>query len=90
MKLPRFFPDPNGVADIMTKSKDGQYVRYGDHRKEILKLIKALAFYGDPATYFAVGFLPDPPNGPIMDDFSDTDLGKKPGKLAREVLEEYK
>ena len=58
--------------------------------KQILKLVKTLAFYADPDTYFAVGFFPDSPNGPIMDDFSNTDLGKKPGKLARETLEGFK
>ncbi len=51
------------------------------------KLLEALAFYADPNTYFAIGFLPDPPNGEFMGDFSVTELGQKPGKLAREVLE---
>jgi hypothetical protein len=47
----------------------------------------ALEFYADPATYFAIGFVPDPPCGGFMDDFSDTELGRKPGKLARETLD---
>lgn len=50
------------------------------------KLIDALVFYADPDTYFAIGFFPDPPCGPFMEDFSETPLGDKPGKLARTVL----
>ena len=50
---------------------------------------KALEFYADPETYFAIAFFPDPPNGEFMEDFSDTgpELGSKPGKRAREALE---
>jgi hypothetical protein len=43
-------------------------------------------FYGHPDTYFAIGFFPDPPCGQFMDDFSNTELGFKPGKNAREAL----
>ncbi len=50
------------------------------------KLRKALEFYADPETYFAIGFFPDPPNGEFMDDFSETELGYKPGKRARIAL----
>jgi hypothetical protein len=49
-------------------------------------LREALEFYADPDTYFAVGIFPDPPCGNFMDDFSDTELGRKPGKRARAVL----
>lgn len=50
-------------------------------------IIKALEFYADPETYFAIGFFPDPPCGPFMEDFSKTEeLGNKPGKMAREAL----
>jgi len=52
-------------------------------RELLLKMDEALAFYADPETYFAVAFLSDPPAGPFMEDFSETDLGMKPGKLAR-------
>lgn len=55
--------------------------------KQALNLAKALAFYAEPETYFAIAFLPDPPCGEFMDDFSETDhLGQKPGKRAREAL----
>lgn len=55
--------------------------------ERITALEHALLFYADPATYFAIGFLPDPPYGEFMNDFSDTEeLGLKPGKMARAVL----
>jgi hypothetical protein len=61
-----------------------------DHltKEESLQLVEALAFYGDPKTYFAIGLFPDPPCGPFIDDINDTgtSLGHKPGKRAREVL----
>ena len=50
------------------------------------EIVEALAFYADPETYFAVGFFPDPPCGDFMEDFSETHLGMKPGKRAREAL----
>lgn len=53
------------------------------------KLCEALMFYANPESYFAIGFFPDNPAGEFMDDFSETDLGEKPGKLARETLEKY-
>jgi hypothetical protein len=53
---------------------------------ELARLREALEFYADPDTYFAVGFMFDPPTGDFADDFDDTDLGRKPGKRAREAL----
>jgi len=51
-------------------------------------LLETLQFYADPMTYFAVGFFPDSPYGEFMEDFSETEeLGEKPGKRAREVLD---
>lgn len=48
----------------------------------------ALQFYADPATYFAIGFLPDRPCGDFINDFDETeDFGWKPGKLARSALD---
>lgn len=47
----------------------------------------ALSFYGDPGTYFAIGFSPDRPCGGFMDDFTDTGLAKKPGKRARTAID---
>ena len=52
-----------------------------------VELAKALAFYSDPETYSAWLFLADPPSGPFGSDFSDTPLGRKPGRRAREVLD---
>lgn len=49
-------------------------------------LLEALDFYSKPETYFAIGFFPDPPAGPFMEDFSETPLGMKPGKKARQAL----
>jgi len=55
-------------------------------RELIIQLVDALHFYANPETYFAIAFLSDPPSGPFMEDFSDTYLNVKPGKLARKVL----
>jgi hypothetical protein len=51
------------------------------------KLIRCLDFYANPETYFAVAFIHDPPSGDFMNDFSKTNLGYKPGKRARKVLD---
>jgi hypothetical protein len=51
------------------------------------KLIRCLDFYANPETYFAISFLPDPPSGGFIYDFSETDLGRKPGKRARKTLD---
>lgn len=56
---------------------------------KLKKLIEALEFYADPDTYFAIGFLPDRPCGEFINDGSETDLGIKPGKKARKVLDKY-
>jgi len=62
--------------------------------KQIDKLIKALEFYADPDTYFAIGFRSDPPCGDFMGDFSRVGEGVwatyKPGKLARAALKAVK
>ncbi len=50
-------------------------------------LEEALTFYADPETYFAIAFLADPPCGDFMADFSQTELGKKPGARARATLD---
>lgn len=60
-------------------------------KQRINELEDALAFYADPSTYFAIGFFPDPPCGDFMDDFEDCsrldpNLGKEPGRKAREAL----
>jgi hypothetical protein len=51
------------------------------------EVVEALAFYADPDTWFAVGLFPDPPNGPIMDDFSEWDGRQRPGDRARTALQ---
>ena len=71
-------PDSAPICDPLKKLKD-----------KIEKLEKALIFYGDPETYFAIGFFPDPPCGEFMEDFEDWgDHGNKPGKRARAALRE--
>jgi hypothetical protein len=53
-------------------------------------ILETLIFYADPETYFAVGIFPDPPCGEFMNDFSDTDMGFKPGRQARAALDALK
>ena len=68
--------DSAPICDPLKKLKD-----------KIEKLEKALIFYADAETYFAIGFFPDPPCGEFMEDFEHCgDLGYKPGKRARDVL----
>ena len=50
------------------------------------KVAEALEFYAGPGTYFGIGFFPDPPCGEFVDDFSETELGQKPGKRARDAM----
>ncbi len=49
--------------------------------------MRALDFYADPGTYFAIGFFPDRHSGAFINDFSKTEFGQKPGKLARKTYE---
>ena len=56
--------------------------------KELRRAYKVIKYYANPETYFAIGFFPDPPCGDFMKDFSETDLGLKPGKKARKFLYE--
>lgn len=56
-------------------------------RRVFRRIVRALEFYADPNTYFAVALVPDHPAGEIMTDFGRTaDLGMKPGKRARDAL----
>lgn len=55
-------------------------------KKTMLKIIETLGYYANPETYFAISFLNDPPCGDFIHDFSNTKLGKKPGKKARNCL----
>lgn len=57
-------------------------------RRLIKKFSDALVFYAQPETYFAIAVLGDPPCGDFVRDFSKTNnLGYKPGKRARRVLD---
>lgn len=71
----------------VTKRVEELTIERIDRQVTLCKVTQALAFYGDPSTYFAVGFVSDPPRGKIMEDFSNTKLGVKPGKLARDTIE---
>lgn len=61
-------------------------------QKEVKRLRKALRFYADPDTYFAILFRSDPPCGQFMDDFEmildeyGNAATMRPGKLARQTL----
>ena len=69
--------------------------------KVLVALWEALEFYADPDTYFAISMIPDRPCGELMEDFEepnskdpvwgnvwDTHATPKPGKRAREALNE--
>ena len=72
--------------ELHSKSEIAAELAWRD--KLLIKMIDVVGFYADPGSYFAIGFFPDPPNGEFMNDFSDTDLGWKPGKRARDILDE--
>lgn len=54
--------------------------------EKLQEAVDIINFYADPMTYFAVAFLDDKPSGEIMQDFSETELGFKPGEKAREWI----
>lgn len=60
-----------------------------DVKQELNDAAEVLYFYADPGTYFAIGFFPDRPCGDFMEDFSETHLGMKPGKRARDLFQKY-
>lgn len=51
---------------------------------------KALEFYADPDSYFAIGFIPDRPCGEFIEDFDEQEdeqgTSARPGKRARMAL----
>ena len=55
-------------------------------RADIKALMEAVDFYANPETYFAIAFISDPPCGAFVEDFSETALGMKPGKKARQAM----
>lgn len=84
-----------GEIDALTAEREGtneilrrQAAAIGRRDARIRRLEEVRAWYGDAETYIAIGFLPDPPCGEFMDDFSETEYGWKPGKRAREALNE--
>lgn len=82
--------DVNALEDAWEsewrKEKEGRIAAQADNER----LRRALEFYADPDTYFAIGFFPDPPNGDFMEDFEELRDGAativKPGKRARKAL----
>lgn len=60
--------------------------------KQRAKYRRALEFYANPENYVAIAFLPDPPCGDFIKDFSDdhgfdySAPGYRPGKRARKAL----
>lgn len=62
-----------------------------DSLRSLLKeAMEALEFYGNPDTYFAIVFFPDPPCGEFMDDFARDHANEDyrhpmPGKRARSI-----
>jgi len=64
----------------------GELAAKEEMRLDNVAMLEALDFYSKPETYFGIGFLPDPPAGAFMEDFSETELGMKPGKRARQAL----
>ena len=65
-----------------------------DEKVRIIGVLnKALQFYADPGTYFAIFMMPDPPCGEFINDLSDDhghrELdGDRYGKTARAALRE--
>ena len=51
-------------------------------------LVDAVAFYATPATYLAVAFLFDTPCGIFKHDFEEIEGVGRPGRKAREAVEE--
>lgn len=51
--------------------------------RALREAILTLDFYGNPGSYIGIGFTEDRPCGDFAKDFSNTDLGQKPGKRAR-------
>jgi hypothetical protein len=54
-------------------------------------LAEALAYYADPATYFGIAMIGDPPHGDFFGDFEEEPIPgepiwDKPGRRAREAL----
>lgn len=95
--LDRMAADPHLVTDDEVRSlireirdlKQHRLVEgMKDDKRYIRQLEDALDFYADPENYFAIAFMADPPCGAFADDFEDIeDIGFKPGKRARQVLD---
>lgn len=64
-------------------------VKLAEVTAELNDAVEVLEFYGNPDTYFAIGFLPDTPCGEFMQDFSEVAGVMRPGKRARDLFEKY-
>jgi len=53
---------------------------------EAVALALSVDLYASPDSYLGIAFVLDRPCGAFADDFSETEDGSRPGKLAREVL----
>jgi hypothetical protein len=80
---PRLYKAERSLRDAADAFADD---RESADKKRIKVLTRALMFYASPDTYFGVGFFPDSPAGDIMNDFSETHAGAKPGKTARKAM----
>lgn len=60
--------------------------------KALRTCMRALKFYANPESYFAIAVWADPPCGGFAKDYSDTgtDLGVRHGKRARKALADVK
>lgn len=53
----------------------------------VYKMLEVLEFYANPDTYFAIGLFPNPRCGEFINDINETKFGIKPGKMARDLIE---
>ena len=73
---------------VLTSARLVSMHRYEALEAELEDAQKVIAFYADPETYFAIGFLPDSPCGEFINDIDDTGepYGFRAGKRARAYL----
>ena len=77
--------EPIAEKTVLPKGRELKWFK-----KELGRALGSLRFYALEDTYFAIAFLPDPPCGELMKDFSETEnLGFKPGKRARDCITKF-
>jgi hypothetical protein len=80
--------------DTRPVRKDTSKIPYSEATPRERMLAEALAYYADPATYFGIAMIGDPPHGDFFDDFEkypfpgDYSIQDKPGRRARQALSE--